>query len=306
MTDRNTLVLYRELFVARGDTYAVQREDGRYLRVPLPVTDLVLSVHLRGHVTAGFYALDQGRCRWVCLDADGPRGWEDLREVQQVLACDGIPGHLEHSRRGGHLWVFFEQPVAAAAARRMAKTYLEDAGVDVEVYPKQDRARYGSLVRGPFGIHRLSGQRYLFAQRGDVEEQLEALWERRVPAAVIETLGRPPRQVEDIRQVCAPPRRRPLKGNSPIALLNQVIDVWELASQATKLNPKTGMGSCPLHPPDRHPSFGVNREEQWWIDFHGEDGRGGKPAGGDAFELYCRLEGVSHRQGIARLAHLLR
>jgi hypothetical protein len=27
------------------------------------------------------------------------------------------------------------------------------------------------------------------------------------------------------------------------------------------------MGSCPLHPPDRHPSFGVNREEQWWIDF---------------------------------------
>ncbi len=81
--------------------------------------------------------------------------------------------------------------------------------------------------------------------------------------------------------------------------------MWELASGVTRLDPQTGMGSCPFHPPDRHPSFGVNRREGWWICFHGADGSGRQPMGGDAFELYCRLAGITHQAGIARLAGLL-
>lgn len=115
-----------------------------------------------------------------------------------------------------------------------------------------------------------------------------------------------PRPGQDVREAVARPRYRPARAGSPIARLNALLDLWELANHVTSLDPQTGMGSCPLHPPDRHPSFGVNRREGWWICFHGADGSGRRPLGGDAFELYCRLAGLNHREGLARLGYLLR
>lgn len=306
MIGSDARALYRALFVVRGDTYALQRSDGGYFRVPAPVTDLLLRAHLGGCVTAGWYALHEGRCRWLCFDADDRQGWDGLHRLKEALAADGIPAHLELSRRGGHLWVFFDELVLADCARRVGLSYLDRlvlAGA-VELYPRQDRAPYGSLVRGPFGVHRLDGQRYLFEKPGDVAEQLAALWRGRAPAAAIRALDRP-RPVRDVSEAAAPPQRRPARAGSPIAWLNRLLDVWELASSVTHVDPQTGMGSCPFHPPDRRPSFGVNRWEGWWICFHGADGSGRRPMGGDAFELYCRLAGITHQAGIARLAGLL-
>ena len=233
-----------------------------------------------------------------------------LHRLQQVMAGDGLLSHLEHSRRGGHLWLFFEEAVPAAVVRRIVVAYLEQLGLLVNVYPKQDRTHptcpYGSLVRGPFGVHRLTGRRYPFALQGSIEQQLQTLWAQRVPTKLVRDLDPgPPVRIEIVRYISGPPRGRRPRGHSPIARLNRVLDVWELAGQVTELNERTGMGSCPFHPPDRHPSFGVNRREQWWIDFHGRDGRGGPPAGGDAFKVYCRLNGIGHREGISRLAYLL-
>lgn len=39
MGERDVLARYRALFIARVDTFALQRPDGGYSRVPRPVTD---------------------------------------------------------------------------------------------------------------------------------------------------------------------------------------------------------------------------------------------------------------------------
>jgi hypothetical protein len=303
----DVLALYKALFVVRADTFALQRADGSYFRVPRPITDLLVQAHMGGHITAGWYALHGGMCRWLCFDADDRPGWAGLHRLQAVFAADGIVAHREHSRRGGHLWVLLDGLLLADAARRVGLSYLDRLGLtgSVELYPRQDRAPYGSLVRGPFGVHRLDGRRYLFDLAGSVAEQLTALWSARASSERLLALDRL-REVQDVRVAPPPPRRRPVRGGSAIARLNRLLDVWALASGATRLDPQTGMGRCPFHPPDRHPSFGVNRREGWWICFHGADGSGRRPMGGDAFEFYCRLNGLSHREGVARLGYLLR
>lgn len=307
MKSSDVLALYRALFVVRADTFAVQRMDGSYARIPRQVTDLLIRAHLDGHVTAGWYALHAGMCRWLCFDADDRSGWADLHRLQTALAADGIVAHREQSRRGGHLWVLLDKLLPADSTRRVGLAYLDRLGLTgrIELYPRQDRAPFGSLVRGPFGVHRLAGRRYLFDLAGGVEEQLTVLMSTRVAAEKLLALDRPP-EVQDMHLAPPPPWRRSARGGSTIARLNRVLDVWELASGVTHLDPQTGMASCPFHPPDRHPSFGVNRREGWWICFHGADGSGRQPMGGDAFELYCRLHGLTHREALARLGHLLR
>ena len=53
--------------------------------------------------------------------------------------------------------------------------------------------------------------------------------------------------------------------------------------------------SCSRHGPDRHPSFAVNTEVGYFVDFH--DG-----TGGDSIEFYKRVRGISVKQAIRELA----
>src|SRR5215211_2732993 len=58
-----------------------------------------------------------------------------------------------------------EAPIPGAAVRKLVQTAVPDLQ-DLELYPKQDqldqRRQVGSLIKGPLGIHRKSGNRYLF------------------------------------------------------------------------------------------------------------------------------------------------
>jgi len=49
----------------------------------------------------------------MAIDGDYGKGLEDLLKLQVELAYTGIQAALEQSRRGGHLWIFFENPVPA-------------------------------------------------------------------------------------------------------------------------------------------------------------------------------------------------
>ena len=105
---------------------------------------------------------ERNRCRFAVFDADSDAGLLHLLEVQEKLSHEGIASYLEGSRRGGHLRVFLASLVAAALLRRWLRPYCP-AGV--EFYPKQDAAdalHPGSLVRVPFGVHRLTARRYPF------------------------------------------------------------------------------------------------------------------------------------------------
>jgi hypothetical protein len=150
--------------LGRQTDYALQQEDGRYLRQGMPLTTAVVMQHLRGELTIGTYVMDEyGSCRFAVFDSDTADGLLILATLQTSLVGLGVITYLEHSRRGAHLWVFFEQPLPAFQVRHFLLPFCP-AGV--EFYPKQDRLTadrpFGSIIRLPFGVHRLSGVRYPF------------------------------------------------------------------------------------------------------------------------------------------------
>jgi hypothetical protein len=95
--------------IGRWSDYAVQRADGRYVRVGQHLTPAVVERHLAGALTLGTYVVDElGRCGYAVFDADQPDGLAVLAGVAERLARVGIPAVLEASRRGGHLWVLLD------------------------------------------------------------------------------------------------------------------------------------------------------------------------------------------------------
>jgi hypothetical protein len=154
---------YRDLFINREDAYATQRTDGSYICRKKEVTDRVLVDHLGGRITCGWYCLSKdNQIKWACVDADSEDGQKFLQRVSQRLKGLEIPSYIEESREGrGHLWIFLE-PLAAKHVRKVLRRVVEEG---MEVFPKQNRISpkgYGSLVRGPLGIHLRTGKRYGF------------------------------------------------------------------------------------------------------------------------------------------------
>jgi hypothetical protein len=126
-----------------------------------------LFAHLRGEITLGAYLLDQdSRARFLVLDADDAQSWGELGHLTRALASEEVPTYLENSRRGGHLWLFLAEAVAGQEVRAFGHGLLAAHKVEgVELYPKQDQLADGpgSLIRMPFGVHRLTGQGYVLA-----------------------------------------------------------------------------------------------------------------------------------------------
>src|SRR5258708_3053402 len=86
---------------------------------PTELTGETVRRHLAGEITIGLYAINAvtQRGKWMAIDADYKTALEDLIKMQRRLQNDGIPAALEKSKRGGHLWVFFERAGLAREAR---------------------------------------------------------------------------------------------------------------------------------------------------------------------------------------------
>lgn len=301
--ERDHVEAYRSLFVHQEKRFAVQTASGSYYLRRRPVTNALVERHLAGEVTAGWYALaDDSTVKWACVDADQPDGLSDLRRLWQEFRHHDVPAYIEESRRGGHLWVFSE-PIPARPLRRLVVAVVESAKIEpVEVFPKQDQlrtGRVGSLVRGPLGIHRKDEKSYGFVDPVAMKaiglaqvDQLDYLMSvERVSAA----------QVADTLAKLWDEMRRNARGNSEgrrsigiISQLKEKIDMATLVTQYVELD-RHGRGHCPWHGPDRHPSLVVNPDDGYFVDFH--DG-----TGGDVIEFYRRIEGLSPREAIRRLA----
>ena len=127
----------------------------------------IVRQHLAGELTIGIYAINPTtqRCKWMAIDADYKTALEDLIKVQRQLRDDGIEAALEKSKRGGHLWIFFERPVMARDARvyiyhvaGRLDVQVKGAGLSdgIEIFPKQDELRlgeFGNAIRAPLGVH---------------------------------------------------------------------------------------------------------------------------------------------------------
>jgi hypothetical protein len=264
-------------FIQRWDAYAMQLEDGRYVAVHEPLNVGHLYAHLRGEITLGTYLLNvESKARFVVLDSDLEDGWGYLLECGVKLASDEIPAYLEKSRRGGHIWMFFKEPVPGLSARAFAQAVAKKHGFEgFEIYPKQDEAGkgLGSLIRLPFGVHRLTGRRYgFFGSSGEplgrtLREQIDAL---QGPQFVSEALLKAYEKT-----LSSPaPKVRPKRSREPTEPLSERIKsritVVEFIGRYVDLRPYDGgaVGRCPFHD-DQHPSFGVNVEENYWHCFAG-------------------------------------
>jgi hypothetical protein len=294
----------------------MQTPKGSYFLKRQPVTPRVVEEHLQGTFTAGFYALaPDNTVRWVVLDADKPDGLDQLQDAWRQLDGKGISAYLELSRRGGHLWAFSEPEVPARLARRLILGVLPPLD-GVEVFPKHDELtegrRVGTLVRGPFGIHRLTGKRYPFVDpisltplSGSVRGVLELLQDatRVSLEQVADQLERADDQAETHllapRVLSGPARTRGRL--SPLEQLRERIgDPYTFISQFVELD-AGGKGRCPFHPPDHHPSFAVNRRGGYWTDFHEVNRRTGRYVGGDAIEFYRRLKRLTYKEVLKEL-----
>ena len=152
--------------VGRWNDYALQQSDGRYRRAGDALSEQAIFLHLQGLHTLGTYVInEQGLCRFAVYDSDVPTGLSDLACVQSILRGAGVRSYLETTRRGAHLWVFLVEPLPPDVVRAYLLPFCP---VGVEFYPKQDRltpeSPYGSLIRLPLGIHRLTGERYPFVE----------------------------------------------------------------------------------------------------------------------------------------------
>ncbi len=271
--DPGLVAAYAATFIPRFDRYPLQLPDGRYVTLRRQLHLDLVTAHLKGLITLGAYALDaQSQARWVCFDADDGDQWQRLLAMAAHLEREAVTPYREPSRRGGHLWLFFE-PQDGAQARRFARQLLVEHELEnVELYPKQDAldAGPGSLVRLPLGRHRLTRQRYHFiTSAGEplaptVRAQVRLLSApARVPQAFIDqVVARVPTP-----EAASPTPRLVLLpdaglGETLSERLKHRISVFDFVSQYVELNDR-GVGMCPFHD-DHHASFGVNREKNYW------------------------------------------
>ena len=96
----------------------------------MALTADVFASHLRGTRPSGIYPLLRGdTCALLACDFDKGRWALDALAYLDACHANGVPAALECSRsgNGGHVWVFFDGPVAASNARAMGAALLRQA-----------------------------------------------------------------------------------------------------------------------------------------------------------------------------------
>jgi superfamily II DNA or RNA helicase len=133
-------------------------------RAFLPVTDEVLDGHLRGRHTIGVYPmLADETCWFLAADFDKTTWREDAAAFLQTCAARRVPAALERSRsgNGGHVWIFFAEPIPASLARQLGAhlvTETMERNPDIgfasydRFFPSQDNmpsGGFGNLIALP-------------------------------------------------------------------------------------------------------------------------------------------------------------
>jgi len=205
----------REGVHARQWTKPTTGQHG-YEPVRAPLTAAVAREHLLGVVTVGVYPLRMdSTVRFLAFDLDIAPGLrpqlhhgrrvEELNQIVQgaavrvveALEALGIDALIEDSGgKGRHVWVFFDEPISAMAARRLADRVARRVGdlppeVTAEIFPKQGRLppeKLGNLIKLPLGYHKVTGRRCDLLTRDGriIDDPLEAL--RVVPRVTREQL----------------------------------------------------------------------------------------------------------------------
>ena len=300
--------LLEGIFFQRSDMFASQLDDGRYVAIKEPLTQKHLRLHLQGYITLGTYMLSsESRTQLMAFDADQENGLVELGDLSYELENQSIPAYLEVSRRGGHLWFFFEEPVDGKKARDFGNGIIRRYELDgIELYPKQDSLHGGpgSLVRLPFGKHKKSGKRYPFIHRDGVMlaptalEQIHILsHHQNVPETAFNAYaayGSETRQIRSLKP------SRILYDSHEVERIKAAVPLVDFLSAYIDLRPVASgaIGLCPFHD-DQHYSFGVNTRHNYWHCFAG-------CGGGDIVNFWMKWRGLEFKPALDELEELLR
>lgn len=133
----------------------------------IPVTDDAIKRHLRGpsgsngnrgdFIMGAYPLLLDETCWFLAADFDGEHWADDALAYLETCRARNVPAALERSRsgQGGHVWIFFSQPVPAREARQLGATLITETmerrpGIGFSSYdrffPNQD-----SMPAGGFG-----------------------------------------------------------------------------------------------------------------------------------------------------------
>lgn len=129
-----------------------------------PLTDDVIKRHFEGNITIGVYPMLQDEtCLFLAIDFDKKTWQDDVKAFMSTCRQNNIPASLERSRsgNGGHVWIFFSEPVPAGLARQMGtflitETMNQRHQLDMKSYdrlfPNQDtmpKGGFGNLIALP-------------------------------------------------------------------------------------------------------------------------------------------------------------
>jgi superfamily II DNA or RNA helicase len=172
--------LFRRLFAGRPDVFPVRwdnRKTGRSGYSPacanewvrgicgkpkvkcgecphqkfIPPDEGVMEKHLRGDdgrsgdYVAGVYPLlPDDTCWFLAADFDKASWAEDANALLETCRVKGVPAALERSRsgNGGHIWIFFAEPVSARLARQLGSVLITET---MERRPEIGFASYDRL-----------------------------------------------------------------------------------------------------------------------------------------------------------------
>jgi len=295
-----------ERFIQRWDIQARQLENGRYICLRKPLETQHLISHLKGDITLGTYVLDcDSFARFVIFDADDNQSFSHLKAVSSKLQSENIQPYLETSRRGGHLWLFFSQPIPGIHTRQFGRGIISAHQLEnIELFPKQDHLSGGpgSLIRLPFGFHQRIGLRYPFITPGGeriahtVREQIKIL-SNPVPVPIDEFDAY--RSIADSHYKAS---IFPSPKEIPQMLSDRIkghISVLEFVSQYINLQTTNqgAIGLCPFHD-DQNPSFSINDEENYWQCFAG-------CGGGSIIDFWMKWQECDFVEAISELADLI-
>lgn len=155
----NQIQLFKSVFKGREDVFAIRWEKGNksgympayhydpYMyrahkmkggtfqnyndKTYLKLTDHEISKHLSGQQLIGVYPLlHDNTSYFLAADFDEADWLNDARKFIDACNERNIPAYLERSRsgKGGHVWIFFEQPYPAIRSRKIFISILQQSG----------------------------------------------------------------------------------------------------------------------------------------------------------------------------------
>lgn len=155
----NKIQLFKSVFKCREDVFAIRWEKGKksgympayhydpYMyrahkmkggtfqnyndKAYLKLTDHEILKHLNGQQLIGVYPLlHDNTSYFLAADFDEADWLNDARKFLKACNDRNIPAYLERSRsgKGGHVWIFFEQPYPAIRSRKIFISILEQSG----------------------------------------------------------------------------------------------------------------------------------------------------------------------------------